>query len=116
MQGLTKETAHTLKFTVQSTYLYIIFLLQQAGFYYVLSRSLSSPDLQQNPLISCLVRKTELCVTINQTVAKPVLDNICLQQNDSLKRKIICNKPLSRKVLFPLIFTFSLMYSHLTFY
>lgn len=56
-------------------------------------------SLKRNPLLSCSPHKTELCTTIIQTVAKPVIDNICLEQTDSVKRKIICNKPLSRKVL-----------------
>jgi hypothetical protein len=46
LQGLTNETAHALIFTARSTYLCIEFLLQQSGFYYVLTRSFSSDAVE----------------------------------------------------------------------
>jgi hypothetical protein len=46
LQGLTKETAHALIFTSRSTFLCVKFLLQQSGFYYVLTRSFSSDAVE----------------------------------------------------------------------
>jgi hypothetical protein len=46
MRGLTNETAHALKFTAKSTYMCIRFLLQESGFYYVLTRSFSSDAVE----------------------------------------------------------------------
>jgi hypothetical protein len=46
MQGFSKETAHALQFTAKSTHLCIKFLLQEAGFYYVLTRSFSSDAIE----------------------------------------------------------------------
>jgi hypothetical protein len=46
LQGLTNETAHALIFTARSTYLCIEFLLQQSGFYYILTRSFSSDAVE----------------------------------------------------------------------
>jgi hypothetical protein len=46
LQGLINETAHALIFTARSTYLCIEFLLQQSGFYYVLTRSFSSDAVE----------------------------------------------------------------------
>ena len=46
LKGLSKETAHALQFTSKSTYLCIKFLLTQAGFYYVLTRSFSSDAIE----------------------------------------------------------------------
>lgn len=60
---------------------------------------LIEPSLKRNPLISCSLHKMELCTTIIQIVAKAVLDNICFEQTDSVKRKVVNHKPLSRKVL-----------------
>jgi hypothetical protein len=46
LQGLTKETAHALIFTSRSTFLCVKFLLQQSGFYYILTRSFSSDAVE----------------------------------------------------------------------
>jgi hypothetical protein len=46
MKGLTKETAEALKFTAQSTAECIQFLLQDLGFYYILTRTFSSDAIE----------------------------------------------------------------------
>jgi hypothetical protein len=46
LKGLTNETAHALQFTSRSTYMCIKFLLNEAGFYYVLPRSFSSDPIE----------------------------------------------------------------------
>ena len=43
---LSSETAHALKFIAKSTFLCVQFLLTQAGFYYVLTRSFSSDAVE----------------------------------------------------------------------
>mgnify|MGYP005980297981 FL=1 len=60
---------------------------------------LLQPKLLKNPLLPCVEHQQDLSVIIILTVAKPVLSNICLEKTDSLKRKIIDNKPQSRKLL-----------------
>lgn len=55
------------------------------------------PCVTCNSLFSCSLHKTELCALIIVTVTKPVVDNICLEQTDSVKRKLICNKRVCRK-------------------
>ena len=57
------------------------------------------PHLLQNPLLSCQQHQSEFCVMLIVIVARPVLSNICLEKTDSLKRKMLDNKPSSRKVL-----------------
>jgi hypothetical protein len=46
LKGLANETAHALQFTSRSTYMCIKFLLNEAGFYYVLPRSFSSDPIE----------------------------------------------------------------------
>jgi hypothetical protein len=46
LKGLSNETAHALKFTAKSTCLCVKFLLQEAGFYYVLTRSFNSDAIE----------------------------------------------------------------------
>ena len=46
LPGLSKETAHSLKFIARSTYLTVKFLLEEVGFYYVLTRTFSSDCIE----------------------------------------------------------------------
>jgi hypothetical protein len=59
------------------------------------------PHLLKNPIFSsCLLHKNQICELIITATLKPVLDNICQEKTDLLKKKCaIQNKPLCRKIL-----------------
>jgi hypothetical protein len=57
------------------------------------------PHLIRNSLFICNTHKDKIYKVIIELLMKPVLNNSCSQKTDSIKRKSIANKPISRKVL-----------------
>jgi hypothetical protein len=58
------------------------------------------PSLIQNPIFECSDHKSEVCSFMIKTIVKPVLDNICLERTDLVKKILaLSHKPTSRKVL-----------------
>jgi hypothetical protein len=57
------------------------------------------PHLIRNSLFICNTHKDKICKVIIELLMKPLLNNCCSQKTDSIKRKSIANKPISRKVL-----------------
>jgi hypothetical protein len=55
MRGLPKETAHALKFTSNSTYRCVKYLLSQVGFYYVLTRGAFFCSTEESPTVRSIV-------------------------------------------------------------
>jgi hypothetical protein len=56
------------------------------------------PHLIRNSLFICNTHKDKICKFIIALLMKPLLNNSCSQKTDSIKRKSIANKPISRKV------------------
>jgi hypothetical protein len=57
------------------------------------------PHLIRNSLFICNTHKDTICKVIIELLMRPLLNNCCSQKTDSIKRKSIANKPISRKVL-----------------
>jgi hypothetical protein len=57
-------------------------------------------SLIKNQIFECSSHKSEVCRCIIKTIVKPVLDNICLERTDLVKKILaLSHKPTSRKVL-----------------
>ena len=76
LHGLSKETAHALKFTARSTYLCVKFLLEQVGFYYVLTRSFAQMQWKQ-----CFLMYVSEVVQMMQQMREPQ-NMLCVRSCD----------------------------------
>jgi hypothetical protein len=55
------------------------------------------PFLIQNRIFKCLDHKNKACDFIIRTIVKPVLDNVCLESSDLVKKKNVIIKSQTNK-------------------